>query len=366
MIEVHSREWDYPVVTGPGVLRRAGEFLRRGGISGRVITVSSPRVWRLWGGRLQTGLGKCASEPILIDDRESRKNLKSVEAICRDLARARADRSSTVLALGGGVVGDVAGFAASCYMRGIGLVQAPTTLTGQVDSAIGAKTGVNLAEGKNLAGAFYAPRLVLADPLTLGTLSRREFSSGMFEVVKYAATIEAGLFRFLEAEPGRLDRLSPAKLSWVIARCQRAKARVVSRDERENGLRQVLNFGHTVGHAIEAATSYGELLHGEAVGWGMIAATLMAIGMDRLRAEDGARILRLIRRVGELPELRGLSRGKVQQMIGRDKKSRDGRVGWVLPVGIGKAEYRIEVPAKIVGSALENMTGVYSGLRLGQ
>jgi 3-dehydroquinate synthase len=354
------------VVTGPGILRRANEFLRREGMSGRVITISSRRVWRLWGARLQSGLGKRTSEPILIDDRESRKNLGSVEAICRKLARVCADRSSTVLAFGGGVVGDVAGFAASCYMRGIRLVQVPTTLTGQVDSAIGGKTGVNLAEGKNLAGAFHAPRLVLADPLMLGTLSQQEFSSGMFEVVKCAVALDSGLFRFLEMEGGRLDRLSPRKLCWVIARCQRAKAQVVSRDEKEDGLRQVLNFGHTVGHAIEAATSYRELLHGEAVGWGMIAATLMAIGMDRLRAEDGARILRMIRRVGDLPEIRGLSRDELHRMIGRDKKSLGGRVGWVLPVGIGSAAYGIEVPEELVRSAFKDMAVVYRGLRLGR
>jgi 3-dehydroquinate synthase len=353
------------VVTGPGVLRRADKYLRLANISGGVITISSPRVWRSWGVRLQSGLGERASEPILIDDREKHKDFRSVETICRRLARAGAGRNGTVLAFGGGVVGDVAGFAASCYVRGIRLVQIPTTLTGQVDSAIGGKTGVNLAEGKNLAGAFHAPRLVLADPLTLKTLSHREFSSGMFEVVKCAVALDAGLFRFLELEAGQLDRLSPRKLSWVIGRCQRAKARVVSHDERESGLRQVLNFGHTVGHAIEAATSYVGLLHGEAVGWGMIAATLMAIGMDRLAARDGARMLRMIRRAGELPSLRGLSLKKVRHMIGRDKKNRGGGVSWVLPVGIGRAEYGVEVPQQIVETVLRTMAGVYGGLRLG-
>jgi len=196
--------------------------------------------------------GARAKRPILFDDAESAKNLVTVDGICRELTRAGADRRSIIVAVGGGVVGDVAGFAAAAYLRGVRLVHVPTTLVAQVDSAIGGKTGVNLPEGKNLVGAFYPPQFVIADPELLRTLSARQYRSALYEVIKYGVIGDAGLFEFLERDLGAVLRRDSKALDWIIRRCVRAKADVVSRDEKESGLRQILNFGHTFGHALEA------------------------------------------------------------------------------------------------------------------
>ncbi len=350
-------------MTQAGILGSAGRHLEREGIKGRLFIISSRRVWRLWGAKLREGLEKRDLELILIEDEERWKNLENVQRIWRKMARAGGDRSSTVIAFGGGVLGDVAGFAASCYMRGVGLVHIPTTLTGQIDSAIGGKTGVNLPEGKNLAGAFHSPRFVLVDPQTLATLPARQFNAGMYEAVKYGVALDAELFERLEKQLRPGTRMRGAELDWVIRRCQAAKARVASEDEREEGPRALLNFGHTTGHAIEGASRFRRYLHGEAVGWGMMVATLVATGMKRLEARDGARILRLIGQVGRLPELRGISLARVREMMRRDKKRRNGRAGWVVPVGIGKAEYGVDAPEMIVEEALGSVTALYEGLR---
>jgi 3-dehydroquinate synthase len=290
-IRVKSSAGPYSVYCGRGALARASSLIARLGDSTGTFVLSSPRVWRNWGRAVASKIPG-ARHPILFDDRESAKRLATVEGIARRLVRAGADRRAIVVAVGGGVVGDVAGFAAATYLRGVRLVHIPTTVVAQVDSAIGGKTGVDLPEGKNLIGAFYPPRLVIADPDMLRTLPHREYRSGLYEVMKYGVIADEKLFAFLERRMPAVLRRDPAALDWIIPRAIAIKARVVSADERESGVRQILNFGHTFGHALEAATGYRRFLHGEAIGWGMIAATLLALATGRVDASTAARICR--------------------------------------------------------------------------
>jgi 3-dehydroquinate synthase len=300
---------------------------------------------------------------ILFDDREAAKCLATIEGICRNLVRARADRQALLVAVGGGVVGDVAGFAASSYLRGVRILHVPTTVVGQVDSAIGGKTGVDLPEGKNLIGAFYPPQLVLADPLVLRTLPARQFRSGLYEVIKYGVIGDPELFEFLERRFGALLRMDIRALEWVIERCIRAKARIVSRDERETGLRQILNFGHTIGHALESLTEYKLFLHGESVAWGMLGATLIAVGMNRLGEQDASLIASLVARCGRLPRLPRISPAALSRTIAADKKSRAGHVGWVLPKRIGAVDIGVHVPEKLVAMAWRELPEFFARAR---
>ncbi len=233
------------------------------------------------------------SDPILFDDSEQLKRISTVEAISRALVRAKADRHAIIVAIGGGVVGDVVGFVAASDPRGVKLVHVPTTLVAQVDSSIGGKTGVNMSEGKNLVGAFYPPELILADPNVLQTLPHREFRSGLYEVVKYGVIADLNLFGFLEKRMPAVLRRDPDSLGRIIPRCAGIKADVVNKDEREGGLRHILNFGHTIGHGLEAITGYKRFLHGEAIGWGIISATLISVAMDHLSKDYAVRIIRL-------------------------------------------------------------------------
>jgi 3-dehydroquinate synthase len=288
----------------------------------------------------------------LFDDREAAKNLSTVEKACRQLVRAGADRRALLVAVGGGVVGDVAGFVAASYARGIGLVHIPTTLVAQVDSAVGGKTGVNLPEGKNLVGAFYPAKLVIADPELLRTLPPREFRSGIYEIIKYGVIGDAKLFQFLELKVEKLVRRDPAALDFVIERSVSQKARVVSLDERESGLREILNFGHTFAHALESVTRYRKYLHGEAVGWGMIAATRMGVASDLLSAKDSGRILHLISRVGPLPHWPSASPARLIAAMQADKKTRAGRSRFVLPERIGKVCCGMEADPQMLAQVL--------------
>jgi 3-dehydroquinate synthase len=352
-IRVKSSAGAYNVYSAPNALGRAASLISGLGDSTGTFILSSPRVWRHWGKALAAKIpSRTARKPILFDDSESSKRLETIESIARQLVVAGADRGATIVAVGGGVVGDVAGFAAASYLRGVRLVHIPTTLVAQVDSAVGGKTGVNLPEGKNLIGAFYPPKLVIADSATLATLPHREFRSGLYEVVKYGAIADKKLFNFLERRMPSLLRRDPAALAWIIPCSIAIKARVVNQDEREGGLRQILNFGHTLGHALEAATSYRRFLHGEAIGWGMIAATMMSLAMDRLSLMDAFRIVRLVISVGPLPSVPPISSAKLRSILAGDKKARAGRILWVLPSRIGKTEWGIEVPWSLVQKSM--------------
>ncbi len=361
-IRIRSSAGPYDVYCASGILKRAGTLAASLPHASIVIVLSSPNVWQNWGRSisrvLRRGAKKLRITTILFDDAESSKDLHTIELIVRELARSGADRRSVIVAVGGGVVGDVAGFAAASYLRGVRLIHVPTTLVAQVDSAVGGKTGVNLPEGKNLVGAFYPPRIVVADPATLATLPHREYRSGLYEVVKYGVIADPDLFQFLERRMLALLRRDPAALAWVIARCIRIKADVVMRDERESGLREILNFGHTLGHGFEAATAYKKFLHGEAVAWGMYAATLFAHATGRLGERDALRILKLIGSVGPIPSLAGIRLPALRKLLLADKKARAGQVRWVLPLRIGKVEWGIDLPWKLVVTAMKELPSI--------
>ncbi|MGH9689951.1 MAG: 3-dehydroquinate synthase [Candidatus Acidiferrales bacterium] len=363
-IPIASSSGPYDFYCASGALARSASLIKRLGGATGVFVLSSPRVWRYWGRAIVSKLpGTHARHPILFDDRESSKRLSMVEQIARALSRSGADRHAILVAVGGGVVGDVAGFAAASFLRGVRLVHIPTTLVAQVDSSIGGKTGVNLPEGKNLVGAFYPPKLIVADPETLQTLPHREYRSGLYEVVKYGVIADPELFAFLERHMPAALRCDPAALASIIPRCAAIKARVVTKDEHEGGLRQILNFGHTLGHALETATGYRRFLHGEAIGWGMMAATLLAVGAGRLREPQAGRILRVISSIGPLPSLGKISASQLRPILEGDKKARGGRTLWVLPRRIGSAEWGAEVPWPIVARSFAELPAIAARAR---
>lgn len=356
---IRSADGEYPLFCGRGLVSRRAWVARQlpENRSG-VFLLSSPRVWRYCGRALTKALDQAQPRRILFDDREEAKNLRTVEAIARSLVRAGADRGAVIVAAGGGVVGDVAGFVAASYMRGVSLVHIPTTLVAQVDSSIGGKTGVNLREGKNLVGAFYPPQLIAADPELLATLEDRQFRSGMYEVVKYAVIADPLLFDVLERTMPRILKRDTGALDWVVARCARIKAEIVAKDEREAGLRQVLNFGHTIGHALEAASRYRGLLHGEAVGWGMLGAVEIARELGKLAAADADRISRLVASVGPLPRLTS-RRDTILARLTSDKKVRNGRIHWVLANRIGEVEINAEAPRAMVSKVIGRLPQLF-------
>jgi len=341
---------EYAVVCRRGLLNEVGREIARLGEFSSVHVLSSPKVWRAVGAKLKKGLGRrlATAAVHLFDDAEAAKNMATVEGIARKLARAGADRKSLLIAVGGGVVGDVGGFAAAAYLRGVRVVQVPTTLVAQVDSAVGGKTGVNLPEGKNLVGAFYPPKLVLVDPEALSTLPEREFRGGLAEVIKYGVIADAKLFAFLEENLGRILQREPQALEQVIRRSIEIKAEVVSKDERESGLREILNFGHTFGHALESATGYKRFQHGEAVAWGMMCAALLGHEAAGTKADGVSRIVALVRRIGPLPAWPRTTPDALLKAMKTDKKARKGRVRFVLSRRIGEAGSYDEVQPRSV------------------
>jgi 3-dehydroquinate synthase len=360
-IRIDSTRGRYVVVCSRGSVFRASELIGEPSRRSGIFFLSSPRVWNYWGRKLTAKSRGQRSATILFDDSEPAKRLATVEKIARALVSLGADRDATLLAVGGGVVGDVAGFVAASYLRGVRLIHVPTTLVAQVDSAIGGKTGVNLPEGKNLVGAFYPPELVIADPDVLSTLPHRQYRAGLYEIIKYGVIADPALFRYLERNMLALLRRDRAALEYVIPRCIRIKAMVVGKDERESGLRQILNFGHTLGHALETATGYKKFLHGEAVGHGMIFATLLALAIGHLGVKDAARIIGLILSVGPLPRIPSLSNSELRSLMLSDKKVHAGEIGWVLPSVIGKAKWGVAVPWRAVRASFRSLPGLLDG-----
>jgi 3-dehydroquinate synthase len=347
----------YPVWIGDGLLAAAGRLLKR--LQPRlqcIFVVSSPRVWRLWGETFERSCRHAAlgCQVLLMDDREAAKRLATVERLADELLRRGADRGAVVAALGGGVVGDVTGFLAASYMRGVDYVQIPTTLVAQVDSAVGGKTGVNLRRGKNLLGAFHHPRAVLSDPRTLGTLPGRDFRAGLYEILKCGVVGDARLFRFLERNLPAVRAREPRAVAAAVASAVRVKAAIVAEDERETGRRRLLNFGHTFGHAFEVLAGY-RLRHGEAVGWGMRAATRLAERMRFLPSRDANRILALVAAVGRLPSLPRARPARVYAQLYADKKKRAGALHFVLPTGIGRAAIASGVPRADILAVLRSV-----------
>lgn len=352
-IRVQSSAGPYAVVAGAGAIGFAAQEIAALGHFSSVHIVSSPKVWRAVGKMVQRGFRLSNRNGVyLFSDAESAKHLGSVEQIARSLCRAGADRKSLVIAVGGGVVGDVAGFVAASYLRGVALAHIPTTLVAQVDSSIGGKTGVNLPEGKNLVGAFYPPRLVITDPDLLRTLPDREFRGGLAEVIKHAVIADAPMFAQLEKDMEKLLGRDRDALGALIPRNMQIKARVVSRDERESGLREILNFGHTFAHALESVTHYRRYQHGEAVAWGMMAAAFLGHEIHLTPAEDVSRIVSLVRWLGPLPPWPIASLSVLLKAMRSDKKTRGGALRFVLSPRIGRAHTYDRVPIDAVERVL--------------
>ena len=331
-LDVRAGSRSSAVWIGEGVSERLPALLDEAGIPRRRFVVSSPVIWKLHGAALQP---VTTSDVILIPDGERFKTLQTTVRIYEGLIRAEADRGSAIVAVGGGVVGDVAGFAAATYLRGITLVQVPTTLLAQVDSSIGGKVGVNHQLGKNLIGAFHQPAVVATDPLLLRTLPRREFRSGLYEVVKYGMIASRQLFdRVARDSKAIFARNADVLLPAIIESCY-IKAEVVSADERESGPRRVLNFGHTVGHALEAVTKYRRFRHGEAIAYGMLAAADLAVGRGALAPREREALADVIALLGPLPAVSDLSAAQVMDAVRRDKKVVNGRLHFVICIEIG-------------------------------
>ncbi len=354
-IRVDTPSAKYDVVAGSGLLSTLAVRIERvaGRLPRRVFLLTSGPIWALWKDCIQQSF----QEPpivLFLEPGEKSKTLGSVEKLLRQMPRAGGDRGSLLIAVGGGIVGDVGGFLAAIFMRGIPYVQVPTTFLAQVDSSVGGKTGVNLPEGKNLVGSFHHPLAVFADIGVLGTLPDRELRAGLMESVKAGIIRDRALVRFMEEHADEVLARNPKALEKVIAASIRMKAGVVNRDERESGLRMILNLGHTVGHALEQATGYKTLLHGEAVGWGMIAALYLARKRGTISGGQFDRLQRLIHLYGPLPALT-LKAKKVVAATSGDKKNVGGVNRFVLPIGIGDAGVVEDVTAAELEAAVAYM-----------
>jgi 3-dehydroquinate synthase len=354
-IEVRAGAGRYRIDISPGLSERLPDVLDAAGTPGRRFIVSTAIVWRLHGERFR---GVSPDDPILIPDGERYKNLGTVGRIYDGLIRAAADRASTIVAVGGGVTGDIAGFAAATYLRGVPIVQVPTTLLAQVDSAVGGKVGVNHPMGKNLIGAFHAPAAVAIDPALLSTLPRREFRAGLYEVVKYGVIASRDLFGRVAGDLRALFARDPGSLVPIIADSCRIKAAIVEQDEREAGPRRALNFGHTAGHALEAVTKYRRFRHGEAIAYGMLVAAELGVRRGLFAPADRDALAALITQMGPLPAIADLSAAQVLEAVGRDKKVVGGRLHYVLPTAIGATTIVTDVTPDELTDAL-----VETGLR---
>jgi 3-dehydroquinate synthase len=355
-ISVELGNRGYSIHVENGLVNRTGNLIGALQVSRDVIVLSSKAILSLHGEKLLRSLRKAQFKisTVVIPDGERSKSLMTLEKIYRQLSRLRASRRTLIVAFGGGVVGDVAGFAAASYLRGLPYVQVPTTLLAQIDSAIGGKTGVNLPSGKNLIGAFYQPRCVITDPLLLGTLPPREFRSGIYEAIKYGIIRNARLFHLVNRKQSRFPRYDRESLEEVIVECSRIKADVVSQDETESGLRMILNYGHTLGHALESATNYRRLTHGEAIGHGMIMANQLAQQLERLTASETEQINDAIQRVSALPSLNSLRWDHIFHHMLADKKFVDQSLRFVLPRCIGEVEVVKDVPRSAVQQILRS------------
>jgi 3-dehydroquinate synthase len=330
---VETPQRAYDAIVERGCLRRVAEFVPPD--AGKLFVVTTADVWELHGPLLEKSLN---AHVLIFPGGEPRKRLMEVEALAEQMVEAGGDRSSVVIAFGGGIAGDVAGFLAAIFMRGVPVIQVPTTLLAQVDAAVGGKTGVNLVSGKNLLGSFHQPLAVLIDPDVLKTLPEREYRAGLYEIVKCGVIRDAELFGVLDCCAASVLKQEPATLERIIADAVRIKAEVVTADEREGGLRRILNFGHTFGHALEAETKYERLLHGEAVAFGMRAATILAERSGSLASSEAASIQSTIAKYGPIPPLHGISAANLAARLRSDKKTVQGKVHFVLPVKIGEVQ----------------------------
>jgi 3-dehydroquinate synthase len=347
--EVKMPERKYWAHVERGILERMADYVPAS--ASRIFVVTTEDVWRHQGEQLERGLAGRPFEKIFLPGGEANKRLAPLETAAERMILGGGDRQSIVVGFGGGIVTDMAGFLAAIFMRGIPVIQIPTTLLAQVDAAVGGKTGVNLAGGKNLIGSFHQPLAVIIDPLVVETLPEREYRAGLYEVVKHGIIASEPLFRLMVDRREDVLARDAGAVKTMVAESVRIKAEVVSADERENGLRRILNFGHTFGHALEAETKYERFLHGEAVAWGMKAATHLAALEGML---DGpSEILNAVEAYGPIPTLTGVSLDAIQSRLLSDKKTVHGRVHFVLPTEIGKVEVRSGISAAHVRKAIE-------------
>jgi 3-dehydroquinate synthase len=360
IVDVPLGARSYEIVIGPGLLSELGGHCASLKLGSRCAVISDRNVARKFAKAAQLNLKKVGFDSVLITvpAGERAKSLKVVEHCYDALAKHRLERKSFIVALGGGVVGDLAGFVAATYLRGIAFVQVPTTLLAHVDSSVGGKVGVNLKSGKNLVGAFHQPRVVLCDLDTLRTLPAREFRAGLAEVIKYGIIYDAGLFERLERDLPKLLKRDPEILEEVIARCCEIKADVVGQDETESGLRAILNFGHTIGHAIENISGYGKYLHGEAIAIGQVAAAKISGSVLGLPEAEAERIRKLFQSAG-LPttiRLAAVQRKKLFAAMRLDKKVVGGEIKFVLAKKIGETAWGQNVPEPVVQEALNSVS----------
>lgn len=356
-IRVNLGERSYDIIIGSTILARIGDTLKSFSLSPKIAIVSNPTVYPLYGNAVSESLTHAGFEvlTITIPDGEEYKTLMWVEHIYNVLLKAKLDRSSGLIALGGGVIGDITGFVASTYMRGISYIQVPTTLLAQVDSSVGGKTGVNHILGKNMIGTFWQPRLVWIDVETLKTLPKREFLAGIAEVIKHGVIWDETLFDFLEAERDKILTLDRDSLIHVVKRSCEIKAEVVSTDERESGLRAILNFGHTIGHALETATEYQRYFHGETVAIGMVLEARLSSMLNFIDNDKVLRIKSLISSYGlpsEVPE--DIDREHILSLMELDKKAIAGQLRFILPERIGKVRTQKGVEEKIIKEVLRS------------
>ena len=357
ILTVNLPQNTYKIAIASGNLSQLGSQMKQLNLGKKVLLISNPEIFNYYGDicvkSLETaGFQVCTH---LIPPGETSKNLQSIEKVYDTALANRLERSSTFVALGGGVIGDMTGFAAATWLRGVNFVQVPTSLLAMVDASVGGKTGVNHPRGKNLIGAFYQPKLVLIDPEVLNTLPEREFRAGMAEVIKYGIIWDKDLFTKLE-QASNIDSFStiePKLLETILIRSCQAKADVVSQDEKESGIRAILNYGHTIGHAVESLTHYQEFVHGEAVAIGMVAAGKIALNMKLWAAEEAQRQDALIKKTGlpiEIPQ--NLEFNNILSTLQSDKKVKAGKIRFVLPTTIGKVIITDQVTSEIIEQAI--------------
>ncbi len=358
---VNLPENKYEIAIAPNSLKELGRELKPLKLGKKVMIVSNPEIYGYYGEIVVEALQEEGFEVAthLIAAGESYKTLDSIAQLYDSALANRLERSSTMIALGGGVIGDMTGFAAATWLRGINFIQVPTSLLAMVDAAIGGKTGVNHPRGKNLIGAFYQPRLVLIDTQVLKTLPEREFHSGMAEVIKYGVIWDADLFNKLEATP-RLDdfaHISEDLLQTILTRSCQAKAQVVTQDEKEAGLRAILNYGHTIGHGIETLTGYTEIIHGEAVAMGMVAAGRIAVKLGLWSETEAQRQDDLIKKTGNPTTIPAqVTPESLIESLQLDKKVKDGKIRFILPEKIGKVKITSQVSAQLIREVLAEIS----------
>ena len=348
-------EQNYTIYLESNIIDRSSEILQKHGLTGPYFVISDTNVFKNHGKRLLKGLRPNQTHTLIVKPGETSKSLTNWKKIQDFLLRKGANRKSTVIAFGGGVIGDLAGFSASTFMRGLNFVQIPTTILSQSDSSIGAKVAVNHPLAKNLIGSFYQPKIILTDPSLLTTLPKREFSAGLGEAIKYGVIADPKLFDLLHEKMENLIAGDSDLLNKLIERCIAIKINVVEQDERESGLRKILNFGHTIGHALEQATGYKRLRHGEAVGWGMLGAGWIAIQREMWSIMELGRLQSILLRAGSLHDPGKLTLKQIMEALKHDKKKSGKSLQFILPEQTGKVTIVDDIPRELVEEGIRMM-----------